>query len=44
LVIAFEDIIDIEKKSTAYFIPNAIQVSTDSAKVKKKKKKKKIVR
>jgi hypothetical protein len=32
LVIAFADIIDIEKKSTAYFIPNAIQISTDSAK------------
>ncbi|KAI7887724.1 GRAM domain-containing protein [Mucor mucedo] len=32
LVIAFADIIDIEKKSTAYFIPNAIQVSTDNAK------------
>lgn len=32
MVIAFADIIDIEKKSTAYFIPNAIQISTDSAK------------
>ncbi|CEP07937.1 hypothetical protein [Parasitella parasitica] len=32
LVIAFADIIEIEKKTTAYFIPNAIQISTDSAK------------
>ncbi|KAK4510024.1 uncharacterized protein ATC70_006193 [Mucor velutinosus] len=32
LVIAFDDIIAIEKKSTAYVIPNAIQISTDSAK------------
>ncbi|CAO3694371.1 unnamed protein product [Rhizopus stolonifer] len=32
LVIAFADIINIEKKATAYFIPNAIQISTDSAK------------
>ncbi|CAO3647618.1 unnamed protein product [Mucor hiemalis] len=32
LVIAFEDIIDIEKKSTAIFIPNAIQVTTENAK------------
>ncbi|CAO3613727.1 unnamed protein product [Mucor fragilis] len=32
LVIAFADIIAIEKKSTAYVIPNAIQISTDSAK------------
>lgn len=32
MVIAFADIIEIEKKTTAYFIPNAIQISTDSAK------------
>ncbi|KAI7905189.1 uncharacterized protein BX663DRAFT_550017 [Cokeromyces recurvatus] len=32
LVIAFADITNIEKKTTAYFIPNAIQISTDSAK------------
>ncbi|KAG2230057.1 hypothetical protein INT48_005260 [Thamnidium elegans] len=32
LVIAFADITDIEKKSTAYFIPNAIQISTDTGK------------
>ncbi|RCI04295.1 hypothetical protein CU098_012666, partial [Rhizopus stolonifer] len=32
LVIAFADITNIEKKATAYFIPNAIQISTDSAK------------
>ncbi|KAL7327348.1 hypothetical protein PS15p_205794 [Mucor circinelloides] len=32
LVIAFADIVEIEKKATAYFIPNAIQISTDSAK------------
>ncbi|KAG1171989.1 hypothetical protein CU097_006074 [Rhizopus azygosporus] len=32
LVIAFADITNIEKKSTAYFIPNAIQISTESAK------------
>lgn len=31
-MIAFADIIAIEKKSTAYVIPNAIQISTDSAK------------
>ncbi|RCH97507.1 hypothetical protein CU098_006695 [Rhizopus stolonifer] len=32
LVIAFADIVDIEKKTTAYFIPNAIQVSTETSK------------
>ncbi|GAA5797667.1 hypothetical protein HPULCUR_003058 [Helicostylum pulchrum] len=32
LVIAFADITDIEKKATAYFIPNAIQISTDTGK------------
>ncbi|ORX56979.1 hypothetical protein DM01DRAFT_1320113 [Hesseltinella vesiculosa] len=32
LVIAFEDIVDIEKRTTALFIPNAIQVSTLHAK------------
>ncbi|KAG1408331.1 hypothetical protein G6F60_001525 [Rhizopus arrhizus] len=32
LVIAFADITNIEKKATAYFIPNAIQISTDNAK------------
>ncbi|KAI8644158.1 hypothetical protein BD408DRAFT_413807 [Parasitella parasitica] len=32
LVVAFADIIEIEKKTTAYFIPNAIQISTDNAK------------
>ncbi|KAI9468267.1 MAG: hypothetical protein EXX96DRAFT_591515 [Benjaminiella poitrasii] len=32
LVIAFADIINIEKKATAYFIPNAIQISTENAK------------
>lgn len=31
-MIAFADIVEIEKKATAYFIPNAIQISTDSAK------------
>ncbi|KAI7884709.1 hypothetical protein K492DRAFT_142647 [Lichtheimia hyalospora FSU 10163] len=32
LVIAFADIVDIEKRTTALFIPNAIQVSTLQAK------------
>ncbi|KAG2226936.1 hypothetical protein INT45_010215 [Circinella minor] len=32
LVIAFSDIVDIEKRTTALFIPNAIQVSTLHAK------------
>ncbi|KAI8064409.1 hypothetical protein BC940DRAFT_260124 [Gongronella butleri] len=32
LVIAFEDIVDIEKRTTALVIPNAIQVSTQSSK------------
>lgn len=32
-MIAFKDIVDIEKKTTALFIPNAIQVSTLHAKV-----------
>jgi hypothetical protein len=33
LVIAFADIEDIEKKSTAIFIPNAILISTSTSKV-----------
>ncbi|KAI8371115.1 hypothetical protein BD560DRAFT_396156 [Blakeslea trispora] len=32
LVIAFADVIEIEKKTTAYFIPNAIQISTQTSK------------
>ncbi|OBZ88091.1 putative membrane protein C20F10.07 [Choanephora cucurbitarum] len=32
LVIAFADVIEIEKKTTAYFIPNAIQISTQASK------------
>lgn len=33
LVIAFSDIVSIEKRMTAYVIPNAIQISTLHAKV-----------
>ncbi|KAI9312932.1 GRAM domain-containing protein [Dichotomocladium elegans] len=32
LVVAFSDIIEIEKKTTALFIPNAIQISTEQSK------------